>query len=73
MPNGDVVVYFDELIPNSRGVHDYWIICRYYDTSIELVQKVPARVTRCEFTALNNHPAPVSATIKCFDTPRKPK
>jgi hypothetical protein len=70
MPNGDVVVYFDELIPNFRGIHNYWIVCRYYDTSIELVQKIPENVTRCEFTALSKHPSPISAMIKCFDIPR---
>jgi hypothetical protein len=71
MSNGDVVVYFDELIPNSRGIHNYWIVCRYYDTSIELVQKIPENVTRCEFTALSKHLSPVSVTIKCFNTPQE--
>ena len=67
-PNGDIIVYHDELILDSQGRHDYWAVCRYDQTSLVLVQRIPESVTRCEVKYANDATTPERVAIKCFDT-----
>jgi hypothetical protein len=52
LPGGDVIVYYD-LPPASGGIHDYWAVCRYHETTVELVQKIPNQARRCEIRIFN--------------------
>jgi hypothetical protein len=73
IPHVGDLIYYDNLVPNKDGIHDYWAVCRYFASNIELVKKIPTNATRCEVKINSDVTVPDGVTIKCFNTPRKAK
>jgi len=72
LAKGDRIDHY-ETTPFVGGEHDYWAVCKYSDSDVVLVQKLPENVVRCEVKYYRDITPRDSITIKCFDSPRKAK
>jgi len=73
LSNGDLMIFFDYLGGSQSERFTYWATCYYADSAVQLTQKLPGNIVRCEVTHRNDVLAPDRITIKCFNTPRTKK
>jgi hypothetical protein len=73
LSKGDLIYFYDYVVPLPSGVHDYWIVCGYMNANTFLVHRIPEDVVRCEIKRINDITNSGKITVKCFDTPRDTK
>ncbi|MCL2165234.1 MAG: hypothetical protein FWH55_12815 [Oscillospiraceae bacterium] len=73
LSNGDVMIFYDSLGDGQPDNYVHWATCFYENSAVQLTQKLPENIVRCEVKHRNDVLAPDRITVKCFDTPRTTK